>query len=107
MGLSSVSYHLNRVLAEDCNAVDLIKMIPRRGSVEKIYVPNKRLWSDFGWSLIVVDENGWEEIREARDKFTEQLEAAVKASRKRGQEKPRKTHAVIVGPAAFPAADSS
>lgn len=44
--LSSISYHLNRVLAEGCNAVELVKMIPRRGSVEKIYRLNPDLWSD-------------------------------------------------------------
>ncbi len=43
--LSVVSYHLNRVLADGCNAVDLVKMIPRRGSLEKIYGLNAELWS--------------------------------------------------------------
>lgn len=45
MQLSPVSYHLNRVLAEDCNVVDLVKMIPRRGSVEKLYVLNRKVWA--------------------------------------------------------------
>jgi DNA-binding transcriptional ArsR family regulator len=44
--LSSVSYHLNRVLADGCDAVELVETIPRRGSVEKIYRLNPNLWSD-------------------------------------------------------------
>lgn len=145
MELSRVSYHLNHVLAEDCNAVDLIKMVPRRGSVEKVYLLNRRLWSDFSgvcqsepvsgslprltlgecllaavaaldgdafaeldgsaweWFLAEVDMKAWKTILAARKEFKEQLEAAIKESRERGQGKPQKTHTVIVGPAAFPA----
>lgn len=44
--LPVVSYHLNRVLADDCNAVTLIETIPRRGSIEKIYRLNAELWTD-------------------------------------------------------------
>lgn len=45
MHLSPVSYHLNRVLAEDCNVVDLVEMIPRRGSVEKLYTLKGEVWA--------------------------------------------------------------
>lgn len=37
MDLGVVSYHLNRVLAKQCEVVELIDTVPRRGSVEKIY----------------------------------------------------------------------
>jgi len=35
--LSNTSYHLNRVLADDCGVVVLVDSIPRRGAEEKIY----------------------------------------------------------------------
>lgn len=44
--LSVVSYHLNRVLWEGCDAVELIEMIPRRGSVEKVYRLNPKVWAE-------------------------------------------------------------
>jgi DNA-binding transcriptional ArsR family regulator len=44
--LPVVSYHLNRVLAGECDAVSLIETIPRRGSIEKIYRLNAELWTD-------------------------------------------------------------
>jgi DNA-binding transcriptional ArsR family regulator len=36
--LPTASYHLNRVLAEACEVVELVDAIRRRGSQEKIYV---------------------------------------------------------------------
>jgi DNA-binding transcriptional ArsR family regulator len=44
--LPVVSYHLNRVLAGECDAVTLIETVPRRGSIEKIYRLNAELWTD-------------------------------------------------------------
>lgn len=35
--LGTVSYHLNQVLADRCNAVELVETIRRRGSIEKVY----------------------------------------------------------------------
>lgn len=35
--LPNVSYHLNKVLAEECGLVELVERIPRRGAEEKIY----------------------------------------------------------------------
>lgn len=35
--LGVVSYHLNQVLAKQCQVVELVDKVPRRGSVEKIY----------------------------------------------------------------------
>ncbi|HEV2789893.1 MAG TPA: winged helix-turn-helix domain-containing protein [Solirubrobacterales bacterium] len=32
-----VSYHLSQVLAKECDVVKLVKMVPRRGALEKIY----------------------------------------------------------------------
>ncbi|MEZ5078757.1 MAG: winged helix-turn-helix domain-containing protein [Solirubrobacterales bacterium] len=40
--LSNTSYHLNRVLADDCEVVELVESIPRRGAEEKVYVLNDR-----------------------------------------------------------------
>lgn len=44
--LGLVSYHLNRVLAGECDAVTLVERIPRRGGLEKIYRLNPELWTD-------------------------------------------------------------
>ena len=35
--LGVVSYHLNRVLAQECEVVELEKAVPRRGALEKFY----------------------------------------------------------------------
>lgn len=35
--LPNVSYHLNKVLSEQCGLVELVERIPRRGAEEKIY----------------------------------------------------------------------
>jgi DNA-binding transcriptional ArsR family regulator len=37
MDLGVVSYHLNQVLAKECGIVELVKVVPRRGAVEKFY----------------------------------------------------------------------
>jgi len=46
MELSVVSYHLNGVLARECDAVELVDTIPRRGSIEKVYRLKSDLWAD-------------------------------------------------------------
>lgn len=35
--LGSVSYHLNHVLYRECEIIELVKTIPRRGAIEKFY----------------------------------------------------------------------
>jgi DNA-binding transcriptional ArsR family regulator len=35
--LGVVSYHLNQVLAKECDVVELVESIPRRGAIEKFY----------------------------------------------------------------------
>jgi DNA-binding transcriptional ArsR family regulator len=35
--LGVVSYHLNQVLAKECEVVELVESIPRRGAIEKFY----------------------------------------------------------------------
>lgn len=35
--LGTVSYHLNQVLARDCDLVDLVDEVRRRGALEKFY----------------------------------------------------------------------
>lgn len=37
LNLGLVSYHLNQVLAKECEVVELVEWVPRRGAVEKIY----------------------------------------------------------------------
>jgi DNA-binding transcriptional ArsR family regulator len=37
MDLSLVSYHLSQVLAKECDMVELVDTVPRRGAVEKFY----------------------------------------------------------------------
>jgi len=37
MELSMVSYHLSQVLAKECDIVELVDTVPRRGAVEKFY----------------------------------------------------------------------
>jgi DNA-binding transcriptional ArsR family regulator len=37
MDLGVVSYHLSQVLAKECDIVELVDSIPRRGAVEKFY----------------------------------------------------------------------
>jgi len=35
--LGTVSYHLNQVLAKECDVVELVESVPRRGAIEKFY----------------------------------------------------------------------
>lgn len=37
LDLGIVSYHLNQVLAKECEIVELIEAVPRRGAIEKFY----------------------------------------------------------------------
>lgn len=37
VNLGLISYHLNQVLNKECEVVELVEMVPRRGAVEKIY----------------------------------------------------------------------
>lgn len=37
MELSIVSYHLSQVLAKECDIVELVDTVPRRGAIEKFY----------------------------------------------------------------------
>lgn len=37
INLGVVSYHLRQVLAEECEVVELVKTVPRRGALEKFY----------------------------------------------------------------------
>lgn len=37
MEVSMVSYHLSQVLAKECDIVELVDTVPRRGAVEKFY----------------------------------------------------------------------
>lgn len=37
LNLGLVSYHLNQVLAKECEVVELVEAIPRRGALEKVY----------------------------------------------------------------------
>lgn len=47
---TGVSYHLNTVLARQCNVVRLVDAVQRRGGVEKIYaIRERRLWAPELW----------------------------------------------------------
>jgi DNA-binding transcriptional ArsR family regulator len=37
LSLGVVSYHLNKVLAGQCDVVELVDSVPRRGAIEKFY----------------------------------------------------------------------
>ncbi|MDQ2631338.1 MAG: winged helix-turn-helix domain-containing protein [Actinomycetota bacterium] len=37
VNLGVVSYHLNQVLARECEVVELVESVPRRGAIEKFY----------------------------------------------------------------------
>lgn len=37
VNLGVVSYHLNQVLDKECEVIELVEMIPRRGAMEKFY----------------------------------------------------------------------
>jgi DNA-binding transcriptional ArsR family regulator len=37
-----VSYHLNKVLARQCDVVELVEVVPKRGASEKIYALNEQ-----------------------------------------------------------------
>jgi DNA-binding transcriptional ArsR family regulator len=37
MDLGVVSYHLNQVLAKECEVIEIVDTIPRRGAIEKFY----------------------------------------------------------------------
>jgi len=54
MDLGVVSYHLNKVLAQQCEVVELVESVPRRGSMEKIY----RLKSEFPQDLPAAGQSG-------------------------------------------------
>ncbi len=99
--LSNVSYHLNRVLAGSCEAIELVETIPRRGSLEKIYRLSDDLWSDWQWFPVTVDSRTWKEIEAAKREFNKRVDAAIKDGRQRGPTKRGKAHEVIVGVAAI------
>jgi DNA-binding transcriptional ArsR family regulator len=113
MELGVVSYHLNQVLARECDVVEMTDSVPRRGAVEKFYRLRGEMLAgvapDFGspvdgnweWSLALVDSAAWEEIRAARADFNRRVGAAVEESQERGEM--AGAQAVVVGTATFPA----
>lgn len=103
--LSVVSYHLNRVLAKDCDAIDLVEMIPKRGSMEKIYHLNADLWSDWEWLPVTVDPKVWKEIQAAKQAFNKRVDAAIKVGRERGANSRSNVFEAIVGVAAIRTAE--
>lgn len=144
MNLGVVSYHLNQVLAKECDVVELVESLPRRGAIEKFYrlkfqaAPKRRggrkgaespsrmrrmsleecfivaaaaTDSDsfealdgagWEWFLAQVDDEGWQEVREAGADFNRRVEAVVAE----GQDAAGggASREVVVGVAAFPAA---
>jgi DNA-binding transcriptional ArsR family regulator len=90
--LGVLSYHLNQVLAQECDLLELVEVVPKRGAVEKFY----RLKSDVfptvemadaglkeladgacDWFSVKVDPDGRREIDQARAEFGERVATAV------------------------------
>lgn len=46
MDLGVVSYHLNQVLAGECDVVELVETVPRRGALQKFYRLKPDAWAD-------------------------------------------------------------
>jgi DNA-binding transcriptional ArsR family regulator len=46
MELGVVSYHLNQVLAKECDVIELTHTVPKRGALEKFYRLKSDAWSD-------------------------------------------------------------
>jgi DNA-binding transcriptional ArsR family regulator len=103
--LTNVSYHLNRVLAGGCEAVELVETVPRRGSIEKVYRLNEDLWTDWEWFPVTVDSKAWKEIEAAKREFNKRVGAAIEESRQRGSGRRGKTVEAIVGVVALQVAD--
>jgi DNA-binding transcriptional ArsR family regulator len=89
-----VSYHLNQVLARDCEVVEMVDAIPRRGALEKVYELKVEIWEELAggperpvaaceWYPLQVDSKGLEEIGKARSDFHDRVRAAVGRSRNR------------------------
>lgn len=105
-----VSYHLNQVLARDCEVVEMVDAIPRRGALEKVYKLKVEIWGELAgplerspaaceWYPLEVDSKGLAEIGEARSDFHDRVRAAVERSRDRREEKqaPADAHQVLLG----------
>jgi DNA-binding transcriptional ArsR family regulator len=86
--LGMISYHLNQVLAKECDVIELVETIPRRGALEKIYAVRTEVWSEVAggtagaeatceWFPLQVDSECWSEICKARTAFHERVAAAV------------------------------
>lgn len=110
--LGVVSYHLNQVLARDCEVVELVDAVPKRGALEKIYGLDREVWShlsaqserDCGVECfpMEVDAAVWQEICAARSDFEERIAAAVQAGQASPQgDQPTEKCRIIVGVGAF------
>lgn len=87
--LGIVSYHLNQVLARDCEVVELVDAVPKRGALEKIYGLDRKVWSHLSARSelecgvecfpMEVDSAVWEEICAARSDFEDRISAAVQS----------------------------
>lgn len=110
--LGMVSYHLNQVLARDCEVVELVDAVPKRGALEKIYGLDQEVWSHLSARSqlecgvecfpMEVDSTVWEEICAARSDFEDRIAAAVQS----GETSPSGDQAsekcrIIVGVGAF------
>lgn len=118
--LGVVSYHLNEVLARECDVVELVDVVPRRGAKERIYALNDDLLiaaittieagsvdslegGTLEWSPVQVDWQCWLEIREAAAHFKEKVGQAVRESHARRQTRQGsdELHNIVLGLAAF------
>lgn len=113
-----VSYHLQQVLARECDVVELVDTVARRGALEKIYALNGEIWdvlrgsselAEGGCEIhpVEVDGSALEAIDEARRDFRDRVSVAVEASRMRGSGSDRPTHRFILGVATFAAGEGA
>jgi DNA-binding transcriptional ArsR family regulator len=124
LSLSNVSYHLCRVLFEECEMVVVIKRHQRRGAEERVFrlTPEghialaligflatataklqdseQRRDAACGWHAVAVDGKGREEITELMERLEEAVEAiAHRCANRRSEE----LQELLVGAAAFEA----
>ena len=115
--LGNVSYHLRRVLLEECDAVEVVQVDQREGAAEKLFalkagsilgvfsspaIPGSV--SSFAYLPIAVDEDGAREVHEAMEEFVGKVRSVAERC---ADGNPIDLHSLIVGAAGFELAPST
>lgn len=105
--VSLVAYHLNQILAQECEVVTLVETVARQGTLEKFYALNPAFWGPSTSSEMVagspmvmpveVDASALEEISEAQRDFRDRIAAVAESSRIRAGDRDRPTHLLVTG----------